>query len=162
VKEEIMSKSALAVLVAVAFLVVGFVIGRSIGMTAAIQLNPLVIVGPDAGTLTPKDAITLHAEKSQQMTWRSDDGRALVISFPVGQFPPEAHGNEPFEDMTKVAGPNGKDEFVFRHPFSANVAVSPRIKKEVYDLALKGVELKYKYDQTYGSQRADGWIIIKK
>ena len=156
-----MSKTALALVVAVVFLVVGLLIGRSMGTHAAIQFNPIVIVGPDPRTLTPPDDIPLSASKGQQMTWRSDDGRSLVISFPVANFPREANGNEPFEDMMKIAGPNGKDEFVFRHPFGPNVAVSPKIKKEVYDIVQKGVELKYKYDQTYGGQRADGWIIIK-
>lgn len=156
-----MTKSTLAVIVAVVALAVGFAIGHSVGKSAAIQFNPLVIVGPDAGTLTPSRDVTLHAEKNDQMTWRSDNGRSLVISFPVDRFPPEANGNEPFEDMKKVTGPDGKEEFVFTHPFAANVAVSPKIKKAVYDIAKGGATLTYKYDQTLGEQRADGKIIIK-
>jgi hypothetical protein len=161
VKEDVMSKSAVAITVAVVALAVGFAVGFAVAKSALIQFNALVIVGPDPATLTPSKEVTLHAEKFEQMTWRSDDGRDLVISFPVDKFPTGANGNEPFEDMKKVAGPDGKDEFVFVHPFGPNVAVSPKIKKAVYDLVKAGAVLEYKYDQTLGSKRADGKIIIR-
>ena len=129
--------------------------------TATAVFNPLVVVGPKPGDLTPPDGLVLHYYNQKPVTWRTLEGsHTLRIFFPVAGFdPPDSP--EPFQNMKKVKGKKG-DEWVFIAHFSANVELSTLINKALKTPVDAGAKFTYTYDQELDDERADGRIIIQK
>ncbi len=129
--------------------------------SATAVFNPLIIVGPNPGDLTPPDDLVLHYYNQKPVTWRTLDGsHTLRIFFPVKGFGPPG-SPEPFQNMKKVKGKKG-DEWVFISHFSANVELSTAINTALKTAVDAGGKFTYTYDQELDDERADGRIIIQK
>ncbi len=140
-------------------LIVGFGVGWIIARSqpapapAPVADNQLIIVGPDAHTLS-KPRAYISKSKKHKVFWRSDEGETLGIYFRKDQLPKDATGQQrrPFEKMDEVG------DKLFVTDFAKGVRFSGDINPEL-SVPTGGLDFKY-WQVLPGQPDADGWIII--
>ncbi len=151
------ARLSLGILLGIVITLAGYFVGRSVCIFPGGR-HHLIHIGPKATDL-PSDEEKAYVSLSakHRITWQSTDGRPLIIEFDNDVLKSETKGLDPFLKMTD--SPDKKFRRVecgFVDECRSN-EINPALADQVG--FLKCISLKY-YQQI-GTDRADGWIIIR-